>query len=230
MTEPLLYLIQEYRNEFQKFLDHEVDEGAPTAWSDLDALLAKWKAPATSRREAQAALQLALESYEAGETPVIGAMLAAAHGYFLPQTQQSPIAPVSHLAREIVDLMLARPDAGIERVTTDRHGVYIMQLIDDALLPLSDVGSAIAAYHAAEGAWRPHELADETVETKALFQAKESADNAVVRAPCRSLEDVRAKARLALSDENFMDSLENCTWGDERILRQFLRSILGEDA
>lgn len=94
----------------------------------------------------------------------------------------------------------------------------------------SAVEVAIAAYHAAEAAWRPHELSEETAETRALFDAKEDADNAVMIAPCRSLEDVRAKARLCFSDENVMDSLENCTWANERVLTQFLRSVLGEDA
>ncbi|WP_156379722.1 hypothetical protein [Rhizobium sp. Leaf383] len=99
----------------------------------------------------------------------------------------------------------------------------------DAVEP-SAVEVAIAAYHAAEAAWRPHELSDETPRTKALFAAKEAADNAVMIAPCRSLEDVRAKARLCFSDENVMDSLQKRTWANERVLTQFLCSILGEDA
>ena len=88
---------------------------------------------------------------------------------------------------------------------------------------------AIAAYNAAEATGQPHAMADDTAETEALFNAKEAADNAVIIASWGSLEDVRAKARLALSDANFMDRLQNCTWANERCLTQFLRSILGDD-
>ncbi len=62
-----------------------------------------------------------------------------------------------------------------------------------------------------------------------LWQAKENAETAMLKEPCRSLDDIRAKAEIALRDENVFDSIANCTIGSEHALRVFLRSLLGEE-
>ncbi|MBX5226852.1 hypothetical protein HJC06_10490 [Rhizobium sp. NLR9b] len=62
-----------------------------------------------------------------------------------------------------------------------------------------------------------------------LWQAKEDAETAMLKEPCRSLDDVRAKAEIALRDENVFDSIANCTIGSEHALRIFLRSLLGDE-
>lgn len=62
-----------------------------------------------------------------------------------------------------------------------------------------------------------------------VWQAKEEAETAMLKEPCRSIEDVRAKAEIALRDDNVFDSIANCTIGSERALRVFLRSLLGEE-
>lgn len=62
-----------------------------------------------------------------------------------------------------------------------------------------------------------------------LWQSKEDAETAMLIEPCRSLDDVRAKAEIALRDENVFDSIANCTIGSEHALRVFLRSLLGDE-
>ncbi|MEF3132989.1 hypothetical protein OS035_16135 [Rhizobium sp. 268] len=63
-----------------------------------------------------------------------------------------------------------------------------------------------------------------------LWQAKEDAETAMLKEPCRSIVDIRAKAEIALRDNNVFDSIANCTIGREHALRVFLRSLLGEEA
>lgn len=46
--------------------------------------------------------------------------------------------------------------------------------------------------------------------------------------PCHTLDDVRAKARIALEDENVFESVSNCQCNGEHMLYGFLRSLLGE--
>lgn len=96
-----------------------------------------------------------------------------------------------------------------------------------ALTPVgTSVLTLIAAYEAAEREYkRVCDLDDDNHEEEQ--EGKEAAEAAVIRAPCLTLDDVRAKARLALADAMVFDSLENCTLGGEATLTVFLRSLLG---
>ena len=86
----------------------------------------------------------------------------------------------------------------------------------------------IAKYHEAETAFRAACAAEPGRDHDDLWNAKEDAEMAVIRHQCSSLEDVRAKARLALSDANVYDSLRNCFIDERDVLVIFLRSVLGD--
>ncbi|MCO5140852.1 MULTISPECIES: hypothetical protein [unclassified Shinella] len=66
------------------------------------------------------------------------------------------------------------------------------------------------------------------INEEGIWDRKEEAELAVMRCPCRTIEDVRAKARWALADDVVQDSIRNCHIDQERILMIFLRSLLGE--
>lgn len=59
------------------------------------------------------------------------------------------------------------------------------------------------------------------------FRAKEEAEDVLIRTPCLTLADVRAKAQVAIDDENVFDSITNCRNKHEHVGKTFLRSILG---
>lgn len=63
-----------------------------------------------------------------------------------------------------------------------------------------------------------------------LYDAREAAEFDVIRHPCLTLEDIRAKARLAIADESVFASVSNCTFNGEHELYIFLRSLLDEPA
>ncbi len=87
----------------------------------------------------------------------------------------------------------------------------------------------IDEYKAADAAFdKACDLSLLDAETDPLYAAKEAAELEVLRAPCLTLDDVRAKARLALADDSVFDSISNCRIGGEHALRIFLRSLLGE--
>lgn len=69
----------------------------------------------------------------------------------------------------------------------------------------------------------------ETGEAENWWDAKEAAEMAVIRYPCRTFEEVREKIRWALADENVQDSITNCTIGEEKehVGLIFIRSLLG---
>ena len=86
----------------------------------------------------------------------------------------------------------------------------------------------IGKYQEAETAFRAACTAEPGRDHDDLWNAKEDAEMAVIRHQCISLEDVRAKARLALSDENVYDSLRNCFIDERDVLVIFLLSVLDE--
>lgn len=67
----------------------------------------------------------------------------------------------------------------------------------------------------------------DTDDCDAEFQAKEAAEDVLIRTPCVTLADVRAKAKVALEDENVFDSVTNCRNANEHVGKTFLKSILG---
>jgi hypothetical protein len=60
------------------------------------------------------------------------------------------------------------------------------------------------------------------------WDAYEAAEHAVIFYPCRTMDDVRIKARFFLENEGPNDTLQNCPIGPARALDVFLRSLLGE--
>ncbi|MGR9188811.1 hypothetical protein [Rhizobium leguminosarum] len=91
------------------------------------------------------------------------------------------------------------------------------------------LADAIVKWQSAEIAFRNEVTLDPRNDHDEIWCAKEDAETAMLKEPCRSLNDVRAKAEVALHDENVFDSIANCTIGSEHALRVFLRSLLGEE-
>lgn len=89
----------------------------------------------------------------------------------------------------------------------------------------------ISKYEQANAAFKAACAAFPNIDHDELFDAKEAAELAAIRAPCCSLDDVRAKARWALADDMVYDSLRNCIVGGgdrTHALVIFLRSLLSE--
>jgi hypothetical protein len=95
--------------------------------------------------------------------------------------------------------------------------------------PSPSITQAIQAWRDADTKFSNELSQDASRDHDELWQAKEDAETAMLKEPCRSLDDIRAKAEIALRDENVLDSIANCTIGSERALRVFLRSLLGEE-
>jgi hypothetical protein len=90
--------------------------------------------------------------------------------------------------------------------------------------------TAIGAYLSADSAFRSGVTLkpENEAQNDTLWKANEAAELSVVEFPCVTIEDVRAKAALALQDENVFDSISSCTINGEHELYVFLRSFLGE--
>ncbi|NYT33897.1 hypothetical protein [Rhizobium sp. WYCCWR 11128] len=95
--------------------------------------------------------------------------------------------------------------------------------------PSPSITQAIQAWREADTKFSNELAQDARSDHDELWQAKEDAETAMLKEPCRSLDDIRAKAEIALRDENVFDSIANCTIGSEHALRVFLRSLLGEE-
>jgi hypothetical protein len=85
----------------------------------------------------------------------------------------------------------------------------------------------IAKWRTAAKAWKTAADADDR-DHDDEWSASERAEAEMIFLPCHTLEDIRAKVRIALEDENVFDSILNCGWDGERMLYGFLRSLLGE--
>jgi hypothetical protein len=86
----------------------------------------------------------------------------------------------------------------------------------------------ISQYKTADEAFLKQLSTDRQTDPRSEWEAKEAAEMVVIRQPCQTLDEVRAKVRLALEDENFFDSIKDCTHGGEHVLRIFLHSLMGE--
>ncbi|NKK53882.1 hypothetical protein [Rhizobium leguminosarum] len=95
--------------------------------------------------------------------------------------------------------------------------------------PSRSISQAIQAWREADARFSNEVTLDVRSDHDELWQAKEAAETAMLEVPCRSLDDIRAKAEIALRDENVFDSIANCTIGSEHALRVFLRSLLGDE-
>lgn len=74
-----------------------------------------------------------------------------------------------------------------------------------------------------------HATEEGDIDHDSTWDAKEHAEDAVMREPCHLIEDVRAKARWALADEVVQDSLMNRHIDGGYVLAVFLRSLLGDE-
>ncbi|MGO7157142.1 hypothetical protein [Rhizobium leguminosarum] len=95
--------------------------------------------------------------------------------------------------------------------------------------PSPSITEAIQAWREADRKFSNEVTLDARSDHDELWQTKEAAETAMLKEPCHSLDDIRAKAAIALRDENVFDSIANCTIGSEHALRVFLRSLLGEE-
>ncbi len=91
------------------------------------------------------------------------------------------------------------------------------------------INEALEQYAIAEETYRKAWAADPQSEHEDLWNAKELAEEAVIRHPCQDYDDVCKKVRLILSDGNIYDSIDTCRIGEEMALPIFLRSLLGEN-
>lgn len=91
------------------------------------------------------------------------------------------------------------------------------------------IEQVIANYYATRAAWI---AADPDGECDGLeWDAYDGAETAVLQFPCETMQEVRAKALLCLTEEGALDSLKNCFFGDDvrdDVLTRFLKSLLGE--
>jgi hypothetical protein len=82
-----------------------------------------------------------------------------------------------------------------------------------------------------EVARQAYEVAAKTDDTDGpVWDAYEAAEHAVIVYPCRTIEDVRLKAKFFLENEGPNDTLRNCSSSQGPALDRFLRSLIGEGA
>lgn len=94
---------------------------------------------------------------------------------------------------------------------------------------MADLGKLIDAYHAARRTWEAQFEQDEDAAGEApQWDAYWEAERAVIVFPCRTLDDVRAKAKFFLENSSPYDTIRNCSTATEETLRPFLRSLIGE--
>ena len=86
----------------------------------------------------------------------------------------------------------------------------------------------ISQYKTADEAFLKQLSIDRQTDPRSEWEAKEAAEMMVIRQPCQTLDEVRAKARLALEDEGVFESIKNSTFCGEHVMRIFLRSLMGE--
>ncbi|MGR9349970.1 hypothetical protein [Rhizobium leguminosarum] len=81
--DPILSAIGDYRHGWAEFhaSDDRMAEVMSHLWKAPYAVLANWTAPATTRAGAMAALRLAVDEDENGDSPVVGTMMRAALAY-----------------------------------------------------------------------------------------------------------------------------------------------------
>lgn len=89
----------------------------------------------------------------------------------------------------------------------------------------------IADWRRAEDRYRIELAIDPAKDHEELWHAKDDAEMAMLREPCHSSTDIRAKIQIALSDDSVFDTLGTSTYNEEpveRVLKIFLRSLIGE--
>jgi hypothetical protein len=150
----------------------------------------------------------------------------------LPITQAiSPVDRLRNITIEASKILAFNDDLMIDFVTVYKHGIHTALSIPSRALS-DGIKAALEDYNAKEAIFRP--LVNDLVEDdffKESWNAKEAAERVLLREPCLTLDDVRAKAKLVLEDENVFDSIINCIHSDGTLVgHTFLRSLLGEPA
>lgn len=81
-NQTLRQAIYRYRAAWMSYLADSIDDDAtPPLWQPSYRVLVDWTGPATCRDEAREALELAIENYHVGDTPLIPSMIRAALAY-----------------------------------------------------------------------------------------------------------------------------------------------------
>ncbi len=90
---------------------------------------------------------------------------------------------------------------------------------------MADLRELIDTFAAAQAAY---EAADPEEDDSPEWSAYDAAQRAVIMFPCRTLDEVRAKARFFMENDGPYDTIRNCRTDTEETLMPFLRSLLGE--
>jgi hypothetical protein len=107
----------------------------------------------------------------------------------------------------------------------DFDQVKLVHALTPVLAATSDMEKLFAAFAAAQAAWRA--MPEET-EGGPEWDALEAVEHEIVIYPCRTIEDVQAKARFFLENEMPYDTIRNCSGAEEETLLTFLRSLLAD--
>lgn len=250
MTLPFTELLNRYRSIELSYNTCAITDAAKLRDAHtkvMDEIVERQLVPMTPSENLEALRQAKIEMSDNGSdldwtVSLAGCFLNGALTYAENIDAELPVQRVDRLSTELAHALDAwRQDTNIPFIAhvhpaSSRKGFWYENASIGAMMAeqmagvSSELANLIAAYDAANAELRKIENSDGFDEAEAEFEAKEAAELKVVLFPCQTLEDVRAKARLALSDENVFDSLANCNIDGEHELMAFLRSLLGEGA
>jgi hypothetical protein len=92
---------------------------------------------------------------------------------------------------------------------------------------MTTLHDAIFAFVAAQKDYSNCTSSDDEDHVSSIMQ---EAETVVLNWPCRTMEEVCAKARFVLKDDGMQDTLLNCYDGQEPCLLPFLRSLCADTA
>jgi|GEM_PF-5455453 len=87
--DPLLDAIAAYKRGWQAFMEapDELSDAMGYLWQEPHDVLRKWTEPARSLKSALAALSVAIEEEDTGDSPVTGPMMRAAYAFLNREVQ-----------------------------------------------------------------------------------------------------------------------------------------------
>ncbi|WP_431321650.1 hypothetical protein [Rhizobium sp. YTU87027] len=155
-TYSLATSILRYKAEWSTFLASTLEAGErgesdnlPRTYQPAERVIASWNRPAENPQEAFQALKMALEDYEAGETPRIPAMIKAAMGFL--QASAANIQPPKLRTAEFSTKDLCRIYRILDTIeeTTNMADQYV-RYIDKEHTPVASYLTDLQEYLASE--------------------------------------------------------------------------------
>lgn len=205
MAERLLLTIECWRAGWSAYLVDERDDNPridDTAWE----VLKNWDTPAETREGALAALSLAIEHYEIGETPVIPAMMKAAFGFLDGSDGTGNIN------------QLANTDGGgpLRRFIVPLRG------------PPTVLETAIDDHRRTLAAWRATSAPNEDLECEGeAYKAFTDAEYAFVEQRCFTSEEIQHKLAYVAECREMADAIKLDSNGDGTSYQTiFLKSLM----